>query len=94
MTIYRRRAEYGLIRDPSASLSDIQLREVLKEVKSGNPEIGEVIVWGRIRALGYRVTRERLRKEIRRTDPLHTALRWGGLLTSRRPYSVCGPNSL
>ena len=31
---------------------------------------------------------DRLRQAIRLTDPLHTALRWRGGLTSRRPYSA------
>ena len=44
--------------------------------------------------MGYKVTRERLRQTIRSIDPLHTALRWRGGLTARRPYCVPGPNSL
>ena len=57
------------------------------------PEIGESLVWGRLRSMGLQVTRERVRQAIRRTDPLNTALRWRDLV-SRRPYSVPGPNSL
>ena len=49
---------------------------------------------GRIRARGFHVSRQRLRRAIRTTDPLHTALRWRGDLTPRHPYSVAGPNSL
>ena len=44
--------------------------------------------------MGYKVSREQLRQEIRFSDPLHCALRWRGGLTSRYPYSVPGPNSL
>ena len=57
-------------------------------------EIGETIVLGRLRALGFQVTRERVRNALRQTDPLSSALRWKGNLTRRRPYSVPGPNSL
>jgi hypothetical protein len=49
---------------------------------------------GRIRAMGYKVTRERLRQAIRQIDPMYTALRWRGGLITRRPYAVAGPNSL
>ena len=49
---------------------------------------------GQLRALNISVSRERVRRTIRRIDPLNTALRWGGNLSSRRPYSVPGPNSL
>ena len=47
-------------------------------------------------ALGFRnhVTRSRLRQAIHDVDPINTALRWGGTVRSRRPYSVPGPNSL
>ena len=94
MTIYRRRVEYELLQDPRSIPSEAQLRTILREIKHGQPELGEVMVMGRIRSMGYKVTRDRLRRVIRLIDPLHTALRWRGGLTSRRPYSVPGPNSL
>ena len=49
---------------------------------------------GRLRAMGYYVTRWRLRQVINATDPINRALRWGSNLHVRRPYSVPGPNSL
>lgn len=94
MTIYRRRIEYDLVQDPRSIPTDVQLRTIIREIKHGQPELGEVMVMGRIRSMGYKVTRDRLRQAIRSIDPLHTALRWRGGLTSRRPYSVPGPNSL
>ncbi len=94
MTIYRRRVEYDLVHDPRSIPCDLQLRTILKEIKHDQPELGEVMIMGIIRAMGHKVTRHRLREAIRITDPLHTALRWRGGLTSRRPYSVPGPNSL
>ena len=90
MTIYRRRIEYSLIQDPSTEISDAQLRIVLQAIKQDNRE---VMVMGIIRSMGYRVSREKFGQEIREIDPLHTALRWRGWETSRRPYSVRGPNS-
>ena len=58
------------------------------------PNIGEVLVIGHLHALGYAVSRQRVRNAIHATDPLNTALRWRGILTTRQPYSVAGPNSL
>ncbi len=94
MTIYRRRVMYGLTRDPGIIPTDAQLRTLLREVKLGHPELGEVLAMGRLRGMGYKVTRERLRHAIRSIDPLCIALRWRGGIISRRPYSVPGPNSL
>lgn len=44
--------------------------------------------------MGYIVTRQRVRRAIRSTDPMSVALRWRGGLVYRRTYSVPGPNSL
>ena len=94
MTVYRRRVEFGLLFNPEASISDSDLSSTVHSMRSEHPEIGETIVWGRLRALGFQVTRERVRNALRQTDPLSSALRWRGNLTRRRPYSVPGPNSL
>ena len=94
MTIYRRRVEYDLVRDPGNVPTSSHLRAIVREIKNGQPQLGEVMVMGRIRGMGYKVTRECVRQAIRSIDPLHIALRWRGGLTSRRPYSVPGPNSL
>ena len=91
MAIYRRRVVYGLIRELSNVPTDAQLCMVLRDMKLGHPE---VLVMGRLREMGYKVTRERLRQTIRSIDPLYTALRWRGCTISRRPYCVPGPNSL
>ena len=44
--------------------------------------------------MGFHVAWDQVRQATRTTDPLNTALRLPGGLTSRRPYSVPGPNSL
>ena len=93
MIIYRRRAEFGLLFDPEVTISNSDLNSIVHSMRSEHPEIGETIVWGRLRSLGYRVTRERVRNALHQTDPLSSALRWRGNLT-KRPYSVPGPNSL
>ena len=94
MTIYRWRAEFDLLFDPETSVCHSDLNSLVHTMRSEHPEVGETIVWGRLRSLGYRVTRERVRYALHQTDPLSSALRWRGNLTRRRPYSVPGPNSL
>ena len=74
MTIYRRRVEYSLMNSLNLTLSDQQLQVVVREIHSQQQSLGEVLMWGRLRARGFHVTRERLRRAIRTTDPLHTAL--------------------
>ena len=93
MTIWRRRQEFGII-PALTNLSDEELQRHVREMRAELPEIGESIVCGRLRSMGFRVQRQRVREAIQVTDSLHTALRWQGQLTSQRPYSVPGPNSL
>ena len=94
MTLYGRRREYRMLQvNPSRMLTDDQLRWTLAEMRQEHPEFGETM--GHLRALGYHITRQRLRMGVHMTDPINTALRWRGGLTIRRPYySVPGPNSL
>ena len=93
MTIHRRRDEYGLLSEPAQAITDAQLGQIVRDLRTELPDIGQVMVAGRLRAMGYRLPREQIREAVRTTDPLNTALRWRGA-TSRRPYSVPGPNSL
>ena len=75
MTIYRRRVEYSLVEDPRVVPTDAQLHTAIRDIQAGQPEVGQVMIMGHIRSMGYRVTRERLRQEIRSSDPLHSILR-------------------
>lgn len=93
MTIYRRRVEYGLMEEPSDTLTDSDLDEILRELRVQFPELGETMAAGHFRSLGYRVPRQQLREGLRRIDPLSTALRWSTKI-SRRPYTVSAPNCL
>lgn len=93
MTVYRRRVEYGLMEEPSRTLTDNDLDEILRELRVALPELGETMAAGRLRSLGYRVPRQQLREGLRRIDPLSAALRWSTKI-SRRPYTVSGPNCL
>ena len=93
MTIYRRRLEYSILSEPINSVSDLTLQEIVQDIRREMPDVGQSMVCGRLRALGIRVNRGRVREAVRQTDPLNTALRWN-TVTPRRPYTVAGPNSL
>ena len=93
MTIYRRRQEYRMMENPGANITNSELHEVLRQMRQELPALGQTLVWGRLRSVGSRITRTRVREAMRVSDPLHTALRWREM-TPRRPYSVPGPNSL
>ena len=94
MTIYRRRQEYGLLNTPTEILSDAELCIIVRSMQAEFPGLGQTMVWGRLRSMGFRVTRERVRSAVYQNDPIQTALRWRGELVRRHPYSVPGPNSL
>ena len=88
--LHRRRAEYGLLDERRQTISDADLNDIISELRSTNPHVGESLVTGRLRSLGYYVVRDRVRNALQSSD----LLRWPGVLTHRRPYSVAGPNSL
>ena len=94
MTIFRRRQENGLLNDPTETIDDSQLRMLLSHLRRSSPQLGETMMMGHLRSLGYNVPRARVCSAIRATDPINTALQWQGSITSRWPYSVPGPNSL
>ena len=83
-----------MLDDPHQIPSDSELTHLVQQIHQQLPYLGEVMVMGRLRAMGYQVTRSRLRQAIRDVDPINRALRWGGNRRTRHPYSVPGPNSL
>lgn len=93
MTLYRRRVNFGMLRR-GQTIRDDQLLHLCREMRLEFPNMGEVMVLGRLRALGYNVVRDRVRRAIHETDPLNTALRATTGPLARRVYSVPGPNSL
>ena len=53
--------------------TDLELNEVLQQLRHNNPYSGESMMMGHLRALGISVSRERVRS-ILRTDPSHKLL--------------------
>ena len=94
MTVYRRRQGYGMVVEPSRSLNSEQLQTVLRELRLSNPCLGEKMIIGRLRSMGYQISRFHVREYVRNADPINTAPRWQGNLTARRRHTVPGPNSL
>ena len=77
MTIYRHRIEFGMLDDNTLSrhdITDLELNEVLQQLRHNNPYSGESMMMGHLRALGISVSRERVRSILRRTDPSHKLL--------------------
>ena len=94
MTLYRRRRDYGLDSEPTNPSSDADLSCVLSEMRVQFPTMGVSMVLGRLRSLGYFITRSRVRHAIRSTDPINSAMRNLPAEAVHHPYSVPGPNSL
>ena len=83
-----------MLDDPGNTLNDADLLELIRQMHSDSPTLGISMISGRLRARGFKVSRDRLRRVIRESDPLSSAYRWPGGASKRRPYSVPGPNSL
>ena len=83
---YRRRVEFRMLHSVSGTLSDDELKLLLMSMRKEHPSVGQTMVWGRLRSMGFNVTREKVRQAIRHTDPLYTALRWRDVI-KRQPYS-------
>lgn len=99
MTIYisficRRRAEFEMLDDSTSTITDAELSTKIDDIRSESPTLGITLVTGRLRNMGYKVSRDRIRYAVRASDPLSSALRWTGALSRRQPYSVAGQNSL
>ena len=84
--------ELGLAEDPTRVIGDDDLMDLITDMQTITPDVGQSLVLGRLRSMGYRVTREIVRAALRLSSPLSSALRWPGVLTHRRPYSIPGPN--
>ena len=83
-----------MLDDLPGTLPDDKLNRVVKEIHAESTMLGVAMVSGRLRTIGYRVSRERVRSALRASDPLSVASRSMVGLSRRQPYSVAGPNSL
>ena len=94
-TVYRRIGEYDMQQmQKFTDLSNDEVDAIVKDYMSrhGNTT-GEPYISGYFKSIGICIQRRRVRESINRLDPMHSALRWG-ILISRRTYFVPWPNSL
>ena len=57
MTIFRRCQEFGLIDEPDRVLTDSELANKVSQIKNTIPDAGEKLIIGRLKSMGYSVTR-------------------------------------
>ena len=86
--------EFGLANDQNSAISDEDLKEPVKQFRELQPYCGLSMLWGNLRARGFKVTGERVCNMLRSIDPLGRILRCFPSTIMRQPYSVPGPNSL
>lgn len=77
---------------PVSNLSDEELDTLLRSLRSRYQRSGLSALDGMIRALGLRISRERVRQSLLRIDPVERVFE--RITIRRRVYSVPGPNSL
>ena len=57
MTVYRRRLEYGLLDTTlTGNITDAELKVVVEQMRRDLPTLGETMVWGHLKSMGFRVT--------------------------------------
>ena len=76
-----------------SEISDDELDSYLIQIQKENPNCGQQLLHGYLKAKGILVQRYRLRESVARTDPLRRHIRWHQVV-SRRTYSVKKSNSL
>ena len=57
MTVYRRRVEFQMVQSVSGTLSDNELKLLLISMRREHPSMGQTMVWGQLRSMGFNVTR-------------------------------------
>jgi hypothetical protein len=77
---------------PVSNITDLELDNLLLELRSSFRRAGISILDGMLRGIGYRVPRERIRMSLMRIDPVQRVFQ--RIRIRRREYQVPGPNSL
>ena len=95
-TLTRRRQEFQIEDEGEVNWSSLrngELREIMQEIMTVTPGIGQTRMIGVLHSRGIRVPRWKVRELMRELDSVGTALRWRGTIC-RRKYNVRGPNAL
>ncbi|XP_028412399.1 uncharacterized protein LOC114535216 [Dendronephthya gigantea] len=91
-TLRRRKNELGM-NDEFSAISEEELTQAMEDIRKVTPNIGQSRMVGALRARGLHIQRHRVRKCLKKIDPIGTALRWN-LTIYRRKYHVPHPNAL
>ena len=89
-TVYRIMNDAGIFRSYT-EIDEASLDNIVREIKSEDPNAGEVMVMGHLRAKGFRIQRQKIRDSIHRVDPKEVASR-GRDKPRRRVYEAPCPN--
>ena len=95
-TLSRKRQEFQIEDEGGVNWSSLwngELREIMQEIMTVTPGIGQTRMIGALHSRGIRVQQWKVREVMRELDPIGTALRWRGTIC-RRKYNVRGPNAL
>ncbi|XP_013856211.1 uncharacterized protein LOC106512060 [Austrofundulus limnaeus] len=95
-TVFRRMEEFNLsVRALYSSMSDAELDQCIRDIKSRQPHSGYRMVKALLQARGHRVQYHRVRAAMHRVDTAGVVSRMVSLgCIARRAYSVPGPQSL
>ena len=92
-TIHRRIQEYQLSTHHFSAITDSDLDNIVRSMCTLHQRSGEKSIEGKLRSVGLRVQRERIRESIHRVDPTGVEHRIRRVL-HRREYFVENPNDL
>ena len=76
----------------STELTDDQLDQLIRMLRSHYPRAGNSMLDGMLRTMGYRITRTRIAASLTRLDPVRRVFQ--PIRIQRRQYKVAGPNAL
>lgn len=76
-TVRRRMTDFGLsVAATYLQISDAEFDGVVNDIKKEFPNCGLRMLNGHLRRKGIRITQDRLRECMHRTDPIGSAVRW------------------
>ena len=75
-TIWRRLRDAGVHLSKYSDISDQELDTIVVQFQNSNPNYGQQLMHGHLKAQGIHIQRRRLRECVQRTDPLRRHLCW------------------
>ena len=91
-TLYRRLQEFNIDTSKFTDISEPELDQVVKQVRTEHPNTGEVMLQGILIHRNIKVPREKLCSAIHRVDHINIVSRQSSVV-NRRVYSAPHPNT-